>query len=343
MKQFFKNRYRGLLAPLNAGQSAVGYLISHSKVLFISIIAKLSGTIIVLGIILSLHLCSFAAEQQTVLNSKLSVSDVQTFSENNYFGLKDKDGNIVVKPEFVKLIRVGNSSWIVQKRNKFGLIDSNGNYILKAKYRHVERVLGKFVKFGNDNDYALYDEYGNIILEPVYTSIDLLYGGMFLTYKNYKYGVSDFNGKVLIDNVCEDIYMPKRNIMRIKYNGDWYEIEQVSAETLTLPSDITTIRQNKAFKVTDLVTDTGVISGYSVLTFSDYLIKIFSSISPAHEAAIDDLMLSKGADTVGIFMRLGWLPKYPFTFAKKYYANIRNPINGPLSDIRSDLIKQMSK
>lgn len=283
---------------------------------------------------------SFA--QDATVPSSLKVSDVTVFSnEDNLFGLKDKAGNIVVEPEYLKLIRVGNSSWIVQKKNKFGIIDSSGNYILKPKYRHVDRVLGQFVKIGNYNDYAIYDEFGKVILPPEYSSIDLLFGGMFLTYKDYKYGVADFNGNILISNVCDDIYMPKPNIMRVKYNGDWYEIEQVNAETLTLPADVAHIRENEDFKVTNLIVNTGVGAGYSVLTFSDYLIKIFSSISPAHEATIDDLMLSRGADTVSIFIKFGWLPMYPIVFAKKYYENIRNPLNGPLSDVREDLKKQI--
>lgn len=292
--------------------------------------------LIIAGLILSFHCIGCAEAIQP-----LKVSDVTVFSENNLFGLKDNSGNVIVEPIYPKLIRVGNSSWIVQKKNKFGLIDSSGNFLLQPKYRHVDRVLGSFVKLGNDNDYALYDEEGKIILPPEYTSIDLLFGGMFLTYKNYKYGVADFNGNILIENICDDIYMPQPNIMRVKYLGNWYEIEQVNSETLSLPADVKNIKENKDFKVTNLVVNTGYGTGYSVLTFSDYFIKIFSSISPAHEAAIDDLMLSRGADTVSLFIKFGWLPKYPYTFAKKYYANIRNPINGPLYDVREDLKKQM--
>ena len=83
------------------------------------------------------------------------------------------------------------------------------------------------------------------------------------------------------------------------------------------------------------------MTGYSVLTFSDYLIKIFSSISPAHEDTIDELMLSQGAETVSIFVKLSWLPKYPITYVKKYYQNVRNPNNGPLSNVRRELKNQI--
>ncbi len=298
--------------------------------------------LIVLGLILSFQGLVYAEVQQAQVSTVLKVSDVTAFTnEDKLWGLKDKSGNIIVEPEYLKLIRVGDSSWIVQKKNKFGLMDSSGNFLVKPKYRHVDRILGKYVKLGNDNDFALYDEYGNAILPHEYMSIDLLFGGMFLTYKNYKYGVVDFNGKVLISNICDDIYMPKPNIMRVKYNGEWYEIEQVNADTLTLPEDVAHIKENENFKVTNLLVNTGVGAGYSVLTFSDYFIKIFSSISPAHEATIDDLMLSRGADTVSILMKFGWLPMYPVTFVRKYYENIRNPLNGPLSDVREDLKKQI--
>ena len=86
---------------------------------------------------------------------------------------------------------------------------------------------------------------------------------------------------------------------------------------------------------------TGALSGYSILTFSDYVIKVVSSISPAHEETIDDLLLSHGVDTVDLIMKFSWIPKYPVTFAKKYYTHLRNPLNGPLAEIRSGLKRQM--
>lgn len=270
-----------------------------------------------------------------------TMADVDVFSEKNKFGLKDKDGNIIVKADYKKIIRLGKSSWIVQKNNRFGLMDCDGNYLIKPKYRHVERILGKFVKLGNDNDYGIYNEYGETVIEPIYSRVDLLFGGMFLTYKDYKYGVVDFEGKQLLSNVFDDIYMPKPNIMRIEYEGQWYEIEQVTAETLTLPDDVKNIKYNENFKITELINNPLPATGYSVVTATDYFIKLFSSISPAYEDTIDDLMLSQGAETVSIFMKATWLPKFPVTYIKKYYINVRTPNNGPLSDVKKNLKKQM--
>lgn len=280
---------------------------------------------------------------QEIAQTQISGRDLTTFSQNERWGFKDKNGNIIVEPIYKKLIRLGDSSWIVQnKRNKFGLIDNSGNVIVPIKYNHADRLVTKFAKFGNTYDYGVYDEYGNTIVEPKFSKIDILYGKMFLTYKNYKYGIVGFDGKTILENEFEDIYMPKPNVMRIKYQGRWIELEQVNADTLTLPADA---KHNLATKedldLRNIVVNTGVVSGYSVLTFSDYVIKLFSSISPAHEDTVDELMLSQGADTMNIFMKLTWLPKYPFVYVRKYYENVRNPNNGPLTDIRDELKQQI--
>lgn len=299
---------------------------------------------ILLGLILLLNGCVFAEDNiQEPIKASVSMSDLTVFSsgKKNLFGLKDKQGNIIVDPQYKKLIRLGDSAWIVQKKNKFGLIDNNGNYLVEPKYRHADRILGKYLKIGNDNNFAIYNDKGEAIIPPEYSSIDILFGGMFLTKKNYKYGVSDKNGKVILDNIFDDIYMPKPNIMRIEYNGQWYEIEQIAGGEIELPEDVKSIKTDSNFRVTTFITDPVTASGYSAVTFTDYFLKIFSSISPSHEETIDELMLSQGAETVNIFIKFTWLPKYPFTFAKKYYHNIRTPNNGPLSEIKNELKQKM--
>ena len=295
------------------------------------------------AIILLLNGYSFAQEPaQEPIKASVSMSDLTVFSnEKNLFGLQDKSGNIIVEPQYKKLIRLGDSSWIILKKTKYGLIDNSGNYLIEPKYRHVDRILGKYLKIGNSNNFAIYNEKGEIIIPPEYSSIDILFGGMFLTKKNYKYGVCDRNGNVILDNIFDDIYMPKPNIMRIQYNGQWYEIEQIAGGELQLPDDVKNIKGDDNFKVTEFITNPVTASGYSAVTFTDYFLKVFSSISPAHEATIDELMLSQGADTVNIFIKFTWLPKYPFTFAKNYYHNIRTPNNGPLSDIKNELKQKM--
>lgn len=299
--------------------------------------------LVVLGLILLTMTAAYAEEEEIAAETAAPV-DAVTFTQDTLWGLKDKNSDtIYVEAIYKKLIPVGSHAWIVQsKKNKFGLIDNQGKILVPIKYNHTDRLAGRFAKFGNSNDFGIYDEYGNAIVKPEYSKVDILYGQMFLTYKNYNYGIVGYNGEIILENKYEDIYMPKPNVMRIKSNGEWYELEQVNAETLTLPEDaIHNYTQKEGLNVYNIVMNTGVGAGYSVLTFSDYLIKIFSSISPAHEDTIDELMLSQGAETVSILMKLTWIPKYPFVYVRKYYENVRNPNNGPLSEVREELRKQI--
>ena len=275
--------------------------------------------------------------------ANLSNVEFRTFCENSRFGLKDKDDNITVKPKYSKLIRLGESSWIIQKNSKYGIMDSFGNYLVRPQYRHADRIAGKFVKLGNDFKYGVYDENGEVFIPEEYSSIDTLFGGMFLTCKNFKYGLIDKNGKVILENKYDEIYMPKPNIIRIRYNGKLYQVEEANNRFITLPNDMSLIIDNGEFDIEAFVTNPVTASGYSAVTFTDYILKLFASISPAHEATIDELILSQGADTVSILKRLSWLPKYPHTYARNYYNYFISPYTGPLNDVKNTLKEKMTE
>ena len=260
------------------------------------------------------------------------------YSDNNKFGLKDNKGNIIIKAEYKKLVRLGETAWIMQDGTKFGIIDDNGNVLVKAKYNQAERVLGKFVKFRKGDKYGIFDEMGFEILPVEYSSIDLLYGGMFVTAKNYMYGITDLNGQIILDNIFDDIYMPDFNTLIIVYNGRVLEIKREGQGSVSVPFDIQTIHEDlSTLNFSDITGSPLVSTGYYSVTFTDYILKLFSSISPAYEQTIDELMFSQGADTVSVLVKCSWIPMFPFVYAKKYYKNVVAPFNGPLSKTKRSL------
>ena len=280
-----------------------------------------------LALILFLENCAFAAK--SFCNDK------------NLWGVKDENETILIEPQYKKLIILGENTYIAQKRGKFGIIDNNNNVLVPLKYTHAERILGKFLKLGNGSRYGMYNADGKELLPVEYSSINLLFGGMFLICKGYKYGITDFDGNVILENKFDDIYMPEKSVMRIKYEGKWYELEAVNGKTLTLPKDVQTIKTDKNIAIFEILEHPATATGYSVVTCTDYFIKLFSSISPAHEKTIDTLMLSQGADALGIYFKFGWIPKYPIIFTKNYVNTLKNPNSGPLSEVRFDLKKKM--
>ena len=273
-----------------------------------------------------------------------ALADISVFSENGKFGLKDSKGQILVEPEYKKLVRLGETSWIMQKRAKFGIISDDGDILVKPAYNQAERILGKYVKFRKGIKYCLLNEHGENILSnknEMYSSIDLLYGGLIVTSKNNKYGLKSFNGKIELDNVFDDIYMTDKDTIVIVYAGKIMEFKRsgVSSDT-PFDFDFKNLK-NGNLQLSDITSSPLASTGYYGVTFTDYVLKLFSSISPAYEQTIDELMFSQGADTVSVFIKCTWLPKFPFVYAKNYYINIINPYNGPLNRAKKSLRKQI--
>lgn len=267
--------------------------------------------------------------------------DNVVFKEDNKFGLKNNKGDIIVKPIYKRMILLSEKSYIVQRRSKFGLIDNQGTILVPIKYNQAERILGSYLKIGTGNKFGLYNDEGKEILPIEYSVVDLLFGGMFLTCKDYKYGVIKDTGEVLLDNLYDEIFMPKPSLMQVCYNGKWYEIENKRGENLVLPTDLKSIGETEDLIIKEMISSPLVATGYSVVTGVDYLLKVFSSISPAHEKTIDELMLLRGVDIVSIFVKLSWIPKYPFIYVKNYYQTFKTPNNGPLNEVKYSLKQKL--
>ena len=270
------------------------------------------------------------------------LAETVVFGENSKFGLKDKQGNIITKAEYKKLVRLGETAWIMQDGTKFGVLSDDGKIIIKPKYNQAERVLGKFVKFRKGDKYGIFDEMGFEILPVEYSSIDLLYGGMFVTSKNYQYGITDLNGQIILDNIFDDIYMPDFNTLVIVYNNQVLEIKREGSNTVNVPFNIQSIHEDiSTIKFSDITSSPLASTGYYSVTFTDYILKLLSSISPAYEQTIDELMFSQGADTVSVLVKCSWIPMFPFVYAKKYYKNVVAPFNGPLSKTKRSLRRKI--
>ena len=267
---------------------------------------------------------------------------VSTYNIENKFGLIQGE-NKITDAIYSKLIRLADTSWLCMYKNKYGIIDNFGQVLIDTKYTSAQRYVGKYAKLGLGGKYMIVDSDGNIVIDREYSSIDILYGKMFLVCKNYKYGLISFDGDILLAPVADDIYMPKPNIIKIQYDGIWYEIAQPDRDVIEIPKEILTSDDaGKQFKITQIIENPIASAGYGVVSFSDYLIKLFSSISPAYEQTIDELILAHGADTASILIKSSWLLKFPFVYGKNYINNLKAPNNGPFADVKANLKKQMN-
>jgi len=260
---------------------------------------------------------------------------VNTYQVDGKFGLKK--GNVeITQAKYNKMIRLKDESWLFMYKNKYGIMDNLGNILVQPIYPQAQRFVGRFAKLGAKGKYALYNEKAEMIAGLEYSKIELLYGKMFMVEKNHKYGIISFNGDILLAPVADDIYMPESNIIRISYNDEWYEITQ-SKEIFELPEGILDISEAESVKIKHIVKNPITSTELGLVSASDYLIKIFSSISPAYEKTVDELVLYNGADAVGVLLKPVWLLKFPFVYTRNYLNNFKSPNSGPLSNVKSDL------
>ena len=287
---------------------------------------KKSIVLILISIFISAFACAFEAT---------------VYEQNNKFGLIGENGEIITDAKYSKLIRLRDESHLFLYKGKYGIISNDGKILVEPKYTQAQRFIGKFARLGLRGKYAIYDNNGDMIVDREYSNIELLYGGMFLVKKNFKYGLISFDGDIILAPVADDIYMPQKNILKILYDGVWYAIEQKNKEALALPDDILMLN-SEDFSIMQFIEQPIIGTGYGLVSMSDYIIKLFSSVSPAYEQTIDELLFDYGADTGTLLIHAGWLFKFPFVYGKNYFNTFKAPNNGPLSDIKTNLKRKIT-
>ena len=251
------------------------------------------------------------------------------FLEKKRYGLKDSKGNVILKPKYTKLIKLGDDSWIVKRRGKYGLITSNGKVLVPIKYNTAERVSRKYLKVFNNYKTTLFDEKGNIVIAPIYTKIDFLNHDLLRVYKNYKYGVIDINGNSIIARQFDDLYLSGENTFEVKYKNTWYTIEIEKNEPQIITSE--EIMENEDFlEAEDIAVNIGAYPLYSVVTVTDYSLKPITTFVSAWSDTVDNLFLTRGADAVTTLQSGMWIPLLPYYYSKSYIQNLFKPNQGPL-------------
>ena len=273
--------------------------------------------------------------------SSVLAEQTDVYSVKNKFGLIKGDEKIT-PAKYSKLIKLRDESFLFCLKGKYGIISKDGEILVEPTFAQAQRFLGKFAKLGRGGKYAIFDETGDLIVDREYSSIELLYGGMFLVGKNYKYGLISFKGDIILAPVAQDIYMPDRNTLKIKYDGIWYEIKSDKGIT-EIPEDIMFAIDNDNIKIIQIIESPIASAGYGVVSTGDYFIKLFSSISPAYEQTIDELIFNYGADTVGILIKSNWLLKFPIVYTKNYFNILKASDNGPLADVKTNLKNKITK
>ncbi len=125
--------------------------------------------------------------------------------ENDKYGFRDLDGNIVIKPQFCNAEMFSEGYSAVTVGDKWGLIDTKGNYIIDPKYEYLGGVHGGLISFRENDLYGFIDIKGEIKIKPQFYWVDefseslCAFSTDFRSKEPRKYGYIDTTGKVVID------------------------------------------------------------------------------------------------------------------------------------------------
>ncbi|RPD95833.1 WG repeat-containing protein [Aureibaculum marinum] len=139
------------------------------------------------------------------------------------YGLKDKAGNVLVKPIFYSINSYGSTRDRIKASlgyNEQGVIDSKGNILIPFEYSNLYYNSNYNIYTASKNGkYYLFDYYGNKLLKESYDEITIedIY---FKVKENGFYGILSSDGEVLLPIKYDQInYYQQYNWFLVSKNG----------------------------------------------------------------------------------------------------------------------------
>lgn len=170
-----------------------------------------------------------------------------TIKENEFYGVKDLKGNLVIPFEYKFLDSFSNGIIVgVNKNNqlvyltkenkpltdgdyqyifkfdnnrgitiiddKYGMIDEKGNIILENKYNKIFHIKENIYAIQNEKTFGLVNGDGKNLTEEQYESIGEISEKSIPIKKDGKYGLINLEGKIIVPAMYEEIGKPQNNM-----------------------------------------------------------------------------------------------------------------------------------
>lgn len=171
-----------------------------------------------------------------------------TIKNNEFYGVKDLKGNLVIPFEYKFLdsfsnglivgINKNNQLIYLTKENKpltddnyqyifkfdnnrgitiiddkYGMIDEKGNIILENKYNKIFHIKENIYVIQTEKVFELYDKNGKKLTEEQYESVGEVSEKSIPIKKAGKYGIINLEGKTIIPTMYEEIGLPQNDLV----------------------------------------------------------------------------------------------------------------------------------
>lgn len=152
--------------------------------------------------------------------------------ENDKYGFRDLDGNIVIKPQFDNAEMFSEGYSAVAIADKWGLIDVKGEYVVKSQHDFLGGVHEGLCSFKQNDRYGFIDTKGEVKIEPQFFWVGQFSEGLcaistdFRSKEPRKYGYIDTTGKIVIEFKFESALKFENGKAKVQLNGKWLTIDK---------------------------------------------------------------------------------------------------------------------
>lgn len=273
--------------------------------------------------------------------------DFETIILDEKYGVKNKVGEIIIKPKYDYLFYDHKEEvFVVRKNYKWGLLDKKGTVLIKPKYetlRFNEGLAPVPVK----GRWGFINKNGEMVIQPHFDKAEEFENGYALINLNRKYGIIDKSGNYIIKPLFSNIGKRFENgylRVAIPENGDSYQdlwgvMDEngkyvVSPEyEYLMPSvneDMARIMKGESFGFVDCMTGRMITPIYNyVWDFSNGLAHIRLTEGQIEEGISKEPVYGEGKNKSLAF----WQKKYDNWEEKRTKNNKKKPALPSLADL----------
>jgi hypothetical protein len=154
------------------------------------------------------------------------------YEENNLYGLKDKNHNIIVKPQYRTFLNFSEGLAFVIGDSFQGYIDTNGNQLIRLEKQYYGRSfqngsasfsLTPGLKNNFNSKWGSINRQGKIIIEPKYDWLSKYSNGRYRASQDSSILILDSNGHFIREYMVDKLM--NYQMLKYKINNNWIYVE----------------------------------------------------------------------------------------------------------------------
>ncbi len=189
--------------------------IKHKSSAIITIFLILLIIVLLAGNVVSIFLLTKKDSSKSIADIELSVEYIDSVSNNinlfdaaglvkieidEKYGFIDKNGTVVIEPQFDSASMFSDGLAIVSTDDKYGIIDAKGKYIINPTYDAIAEFSNGLSAVKKDDKFGYIDKTGKIV-------IPINYGHAYsFTNDGYAYVITENKQLAIIDTEGKIIY-----------------------------------------------------------------------------------------------------------------------------------------